>query len=120
MLGATRVQMVSTRMRQTRKCPKCDSRKFYTSRPARMSDGQSANGTTDLSLAAEWLPVGEGGFLGPKRARVEAKLEAWICAACGFSELYVDDLNTLAYLHENGAEGVAFIDATPDKEGAFR
>ena len=107
-------------MRQKRVCPKCEGRKFYTVEKARMSDGQSANGTTDLALVAEWLPVGEGGFLGPKRARIEANIDAWICAACGYSELYVRALDELVFLLQNGAEGLAFVDATPESDGAFR
>lgn len=85
-----------------------------------MGDGQSANGTTNLALAAEYVPSGESGFFGEKSARVEAHVDAWICASCGFSELYVRDLRSLQHLAKHRAEGLSFVDARPGSAGAFR
>lgn len=85
-----------------------------------MSDGQSANGTIPLAFAAEYLPSGESGFLGgAKYECAEAHVDAWICASCGFAELYARDLDQLTFLAENG-DRVVVIDATPGSEGTFR
>ncbi len=107
-------------MRQDRKCPKCEGQTFYVVERARMGDGQSANGTIPLALAAEWVGTGESGFLGEKRDMVAAHLDAWMCASCGFSELYVRDLRALAQLLAKRAGGVSFVDASRGSGGAFR
>ena len=107
-------------MRQDRKCPKCQGRSFFVVEKARMSDGQSANGTTPLAFAADYLPTGKEGFFETGMARYEAHVDAWICASCGFAELYARNLANLAYLLEHGAEGVSYVDASPGQDGAFR
>lgn len=66
------------------------------------------------------VPSGETGFLGgSKHERIEAHVDAWVCASCGFAELYARDLEQLAFLAENG-DRVVVIDATPGSEGTFR
>ncbi|MEZ4339644.1 MAG: hypothetical protein R3B82_23720 [Sandaracinaceae bacterium] len=107
-------------MRQNRKCPKCDGRTFYVVEKAKMSDGHSVNGTTPLALAAAYLTTEESGFFGTHKARFEAHVDAWICASCGFAELYARNLESLRELLDHGAEEVSFIDAHIDGEGAFR
>ncbi len=106
-------------MRQRRVCPKCAGRVFYVVEQTKMSDGRSANGTIPVALAAQYMPTGKGLF-GDTYSRVEAQLDAWICAGCAYSELYARDLRVLEQLRVAGAEGVSLVDARPGSDGAFR
>lgn len=105
-------------MRQDRRCPKCEGRAFYVVERARMSDGQSVERTISLALAAAYVPA--KGWAETTMVLREAHVDAWICASCGFAELYARDLEALEVLRARGTEGVSFVDATPGSEGAFR
>jgi predicted nucleic-acid-binding Zn-ribbon protein len=100
-------------------CPKCKNQKFYSIDRATLPAHDSVNGTGALTVAAAYLPTGQRGWLGDDHRRYEAELEAWVCATCGYAELYVKELETLAYIAEHAA-GVRFIDASSRGPAPFR
>jgi predicted nucleic-acid-binding Zn-ribbon protein len=96
-------------MRSRRICPKCQGRSFYVLQPARMPDGQTANGTLPIALAAEYKSKGQARFLSDPHEMIAAEVDSWVCAHCGFAELYARDVRVLAYLASTGSPHVKFV-----------
>ena len=71
-------------MKSTEKCPKCGSREVIVD--AKVIDRSECNGQQDLSI---------GTFRKPDalmfKGQVTTTLSAWVCADCGYVELYADD-----------------------------
>jgi predicted nucleic-acid-binding Zn-ribbon protein len=81
-------------MKQSGLCPKCTGDDLYVVFAVTQPNHDSINGTHTSTLFAIWAETGERGFLGPKSKRYEAgRLEAWVCAQCGFTEWYARDAN---------------------------
>jgi predicted nucleic-acid-binding Zn-ribbon protein len=106
-------------MKQSVTCPKCSGKKLYVVERATLPAHDSINGTEPLTVAAAWLPTGESGFLGAQHARYLARVEAWVCAACGYTELYTAELGNLAYMAQQGKAGVRVVDSAATR-GPFR
>lgn len=107
-------------MKATQVCPKCQGRKFFQIESASITDHGSSNCTKQLSLAAAWMPTGESGIFGDKHDRLYASVEAWVCASCGYTELYTPDLEVLASMAEHGKADVRIVDAGHEDRGAYR
>ena len=72
-------------MKRTNQCPKCGSRKVLTG--ARVIDKASKGGAAlDLELAVSKDPEALL-FKGEERFA----MRAWVCAGCGYTELYTDN-----------------------------
>lgn len=76
---------------------------------ARIPNYEYANSVEPLTLTAAWAEDGPRGFLGPTKARIPVRLEAYVCAACGYSELHAKDLATLERFAREGLGGVRRI-----------
>jgi predicted nucleic-acid-binding Zn-ribbon protein len=71
-------------MKKTNRCPKCESRKILVG--ARVMDKASKGGPAlDLELAVNKDPDALL-FKGEERFAIRA----WVCAVCGYTELYTD------------------------------
>jgi len=57
------------------------------------------------------------GFLGLGRTKPQGRFDLWLCAACGFTELWAAELSGL---REDPANGVRLIDASTAPAGPFR
>lgn len=100
-------------MRQSQRCPKCQGRQFYEIGACTVPAHDSINGTEPLSVAAAYLPNGQRGFLGGEGStRFVGQLLAWTCAACGYTEFYVGQVEVLAYMARHQAATVRFVDAS--------
>jgi predicted nucleic-acid-binding Zn-ribbon protein len=108
-------------MRASQKCPKCGGRQFYAVGACTVPAHDSINGTHPLTVAAAYLPTGQKGFLGMEGSkRFLASLQAWVCAACGYTEFYVNQPDVLAYMVKHGAADVRWVDAGVSGREPFR
>ncbi len=83
-------------MKQSGLCPKCTGDDLYVVERVTQPNHDSINGTHTTTLFAIWAETGESGFFGAKASRyVAGSLEAWVCAQCGFTELYAHDANSV-------------------------
>lgn len=96
-------------MQHQRVCAKCNNRSFYVLQPARMPDEQTGSGTIPLALAAEYMSKGQPGFLADPHEMIAAYVDAWVCAHCGFAELYARDVRVLAHLVSRGSPHVRYV-----------
>lgn len=72
-------------MKKTRQCPKCESKKILVG--GRVIDKASQSGPAlDLELAVNKNPDAVL-FKGEERFTIRA----WVCADCGYTELYTDN-----------------------------
>jgi predicted nucleic-acid-binding Zn-ribbon protein len=85
-------------MKNTRVCPKCQSKRLWVVSPL-STVHEYAPGTHALNL--DYGQEVGSNFL--TRHKVAAgKLDAWICAECGFTELWAADLHKLVHAPERG------------------
>jgi hypothetical protein len=93
-----------TSLKRDKVCPHCEHRKFWFVSPVRVAvrnqDTLGANAPPlGVSVHSSWLGTQHKG-----------EFEAFICAACGFTEWYATDLGRIV---ENPKDGVYFVDAEP-------
>ena len=58
-----------------------------------------------------------GARFGLRAARPQGQFDLWLCASCGFSELWASRIGDLV---EDPAAGVRLVDTTAEPEGPFR
>lgn len=99
-------------MKNSRQCPKCQSRKLWAVQKVEQKDCQYAH-TNPLHVTSQYILTGNTGSVGPATALVNAGFfETWICAICGFTEWYARDANqALAQLMSEPGARVHYIDA---------
>jgi predicted nucleic-acid-binding Zn-ribbon protein len=85
-------------MKNTQTCPKCASKKLWLISPLRTIH-EYAPGTHPLNLDYD-QKVGNN-FLTRHKAPA-GKFDAWVCAECGFSELWATDIDKLVHAPERG------------------
>jgi len=100
-------------MKPTQRCPKCNGRRLWVIDPLRVPT-ESATGAV-LPLVPHQGKV--GGFLQLTALNPVGKLELFVCARCGYSELWAGEIARLAPDPENG---VRLLDASTEPEGPFR
>jgi len=76
--------------------------------------GESAAGVA-LPVVTHQPQPGQRFSLG--RASPQGSFNLWLCDACGYSELWAENI---AGLRHDPAAGVRCVDTTPDDEGPFR
>ncbi len=101
-------------MKESLRCPKCDSRRLWVIDPLRVP-GEVKEGDR-LRVVNHQVPDSEGFFAIGRRAPV-GHFVAYICASCGLSELYADDIDQL---EADPQRGVRLIDNTDPHQGPFR
>jgi predicted nucleic-acid-binding Zn-ribbon protein len=103
-------------------CPKCQSRKLWNIDEVWQPQEETANGVRLMRVAAMAHPKREqreGWYWGNRRIDA-GRFEAWVCAECGFTELYAKGANAaLAEMASIPGSGVRLIDTTPER-GPFR
>lgn len=85
-------------MKDSRQCPKCQSRRLWAIQPLKTIHEYSP-GTLPLHL--DYDQVAGSSFLTRHKNRV-GTLDAWICAQCGYTELWASGLKDLEHAPERG------------------
>lgn len=94
-------------MRMSGKCPKCPSQDFFVVEEVQSPNYEYSNSIKPVTLTSHYGSYGEKGLLGgPKQTRAGVHMEAWVCAGCGYTELYAKDMERLADFAERGVAGV--------------
>ena len=76
-------------------CPKCAGEKVFEIAEAKLPNYEYADSTVPLTLTAAYVPTGKTGMFGDKKTRLSVRVSAYVCGACGYSELYAKDLEQL-------------------------
>lgn len=99
-------------MRTTEKCPKCQSNTIWVIERVQQHDPDNSGQAAPVALTVGRSVSGD---------LVDAGLvEAWICAQCGFMELYAKNFHEkLSVLAAHGWNGVRLINRG-DRGGPFR
>ena len=85
-------------MKNTHTCPKCNSKSLWIIEPLRTIH-EYAPGSIPLHL--DYDQVSGTNFLNRTKERVGG-LDAWICAECGYTELWARELQKLVHAPERG------------------
>jgi len=101
-------------VKRTQICPKCSARRIWVVESFRVPS-ETAQGAV-LPVVPHQQTEG-GGFFAIARMTPVGSFDAYVCAGCGYSELYAKDF---AELHEDAARGVRLLDATAAPTGPFR
>jgi hypothetical protein len=100
-------------VKRNQRCTKCDGKKIWVVEAFRVP--------TDTAQG-QVLPVAtqeESGksFLAMARAKAVGRFDLYVCAGCGHSELWADDIQEL---REDPAKGIRLLDSATKPEGPFR
>lgn len=100
-------------MKNHLRCPKCAGKRIWVIEKYRVP-GETAEGRE--------LPViphqaGEASFLRLARVKPVGHFDLFLCAGCGYSELYASDFREL---EADPARGIRLIDTSDTNEGPFR
>ena len=105
-------------MKNSLACPKCETRRLWRidEFAAKQPDTGVGSGKTPLRVAVgvRTPPTQEPSwFEGDGSQWFDAgKVEAWVCAKCGYTELWSRDFGALRHLPESG---VHLVDTTPQQ-----
>jgi predicted nucleic-acid-binding Zn-ribbon protein len=97
-------------MKRTNTCPKCTGEELYVLEPWQQPDPDSSNRTNPVQVAFRLDVVTRD---------APTDVELWICAACGYSELYAAAPQHLARFADAGVDGVRRVVRKNDG-GAYR
>lgn len=97
-------------MKASGPCPRCTGTKLYAIEQALIPDPRYSNSLDPLTIVGAIMGTGEKGFLGEKEARMVVTLEVWVCAGCGYAELYAKELEILRRMAEQGVGGVRAVE----------
>jgi predicted nucleic-acid-binding Zn-ribbon protein len=99
-------------MKHSASCPKCQSRRQWVIERFRTP---SERATGDELRVVNDQPLRDASFF--RAARPMGCFDMYICADCGFSELWARDFEDLV---ANPAEGVVLRDNSDPRQGPFR
>ena len=85
-------------MKNSRQCPKCSCQKIWLIEPLK-TIWEYAPGTIPVHL--DYDQVEGTNIFNRSKLRV-GTLDAWICSACGFTELWARDTHRLQHAPERG------------------
>src|SRR5690606_39264882 len=89
------------RMKNARACIKCDHDTIWQVDPIAFPEPKTANVITTLPVATRMVDNPDPGLLGrPTVRRSVGRFVAYVCAACGYTELYATDIDDLATLQQ--------------------
>ena len=97
-------------MRSTQTCPKCGGHKFAVSAEFRQPDA--------FSLTRPFPAISFVGI--HQQVITSGRFEAWICLACGFTELYAYGSDNLEALAKQYPDHLRIVDARPHEKGPYR
>jgi hypothetical protein len=87
-------------------CTKCDGKDVYEITEALAPHPRYINSVLPVTLTAHYGPTGDTGFFGDKMGQVSVRVSAFVCGACGYTELYAKDLDRLARMAARGEGNV--------------
>jgi len=101
-------------MKQKLLCPKCQGRRLWCIERLEAKDPSVAQGggmPLMLAVTRQWTPPTKpGGFWGDgSEVQDVGQIDAWICAACGYTELWSTGHQQLVH---NPSKGIHLVDAT--------
>ena len=99
-------------MRDTSTCPKCESRRQWIIEPFRVPS-ETVQG--DEVRVVNDLPAGRQGLF--RQAAPQGRFDLYVCADCGYSELWARELEGLRHAPEHG---VRLRDQSDPSKGPFR
>jgi predicted nucleic-acid-binding Zn-ribbon protein len=99
-------------MKESSTCPKCRSRRQWVIEPFRVPSETGAGAT--LRVVNDQPKPGSSLF---RAASPHGSVDLYVCADCGFSELWARDFATLSH---DPAAGVTFRDQSDAPQGPFR
>ena len=107
-------------MRDSETCPKCRSRKIFVVAEVG-NEHETLTATVPLPVAVGAVLVQGGGVFGGTTKQIvkAGTFEAWVCAKCGFTELYAKKLAAIARLAEKSS-CVRVIEHEPEPAGPYR
>ncbi|HJK94844.1 MAG TPA: hypothetical protein RMH85_28660 [Polyangiaceae bacterium LLY-WYZ-15_(1-7)] len=97
-------------MRTSHRCPKCQGEDLLVVDPWSQPDPGSSNTTSPTQVAFRMSYF---------RRQVATDLELWVCAGCGYAELFAKDVDTLGELADAGTQGLRRVRREKDG-GAYR
>ena len=102
-------------MKQTQSCPKCRGLKLYiVDEAVQRFETDSEVKLVPRTVTAAQVEIALAGVFGESRSLQlleGGRCEAWICAACGYTEWYTKRLGELEVLAQNSS-AVRIIDRT--------
>lgn len=94
-------------MKNSLACPKCESRKLW------QINGVRAHSDTDLlPLPVAVVTETTGSFIKVHNVQTIGHYDAYICAKCGYTEFFADDIEGLKHHPECG---IRLLDSTPQQ-----
>ncbi len=105
-------------MKHGRNCPRCKGTVFFRIDTMSSPDYRYVNSFHPVGLAVADRTRKVGRFWLRKVDRLVVEIEAWVCKACGFTDLYAKDLEALQSMVD-AEEGVEVVDRESDG-GPFR
>lgn len=103
----------SARVKDSSTCPKCSSRRQWILEPFRVpSEGVQGE---DLRVVNDLPEASRRGMF--RAAAPQGRFDLYVCADCGYSELWAKDLGGLRHAPEHG---VRWRDQTDPNQGPFR
>jgi predicted nucleic-acid-binding Zn-ribbon protein len=110
-------------MRKSLICPKCRGQRFFEIEKMLVPNYEFANSVEPFTLTAAYTETGvvtKGIFGGPETARYGAEASAFVCAGCGYTELYARQLDVLEHFASRQLGGVRVVEARPPSQGPNR
>ncbi|MBW2458181.1 MAG: hypothetical protein JRI68_26995 [Deltaproteobacteria bacterium] len=101
-------------MKESLRCPKCDSRRLWVIDPLRVPSEVPEG---EVLRVVHHQPPDGGGFFAITRRHPVGHFVAYVCAACGLTEFYADDMDEL---EPDPTNGVRLVDNTDPQQGPFR
>ncbi len=100
-------------MKRTQRCPKCDGHRLWVIEPLHVP-AEVAGGHAMPVVVHQSAPEGPRLF---ERENPQGRLDLWVCAGCGFAELWARDFDGL---RADPARGVHLVDGAAVERGPFR
>ncbi|HEY8078080.1 MAG TPA: hypothetical protein VIF62_28330, partial [Labilithrix sp.] len=96
------------------RCPKCDGKKIWVVEAFRIPT-ETAQG--QVLPVVPHQETGSLGFLALARVKPVGAFDVYLCAGCGYSELWASGLDELK---ANAPSGVRLLDSSTQPAGPFR
>jgi predicted nucleic-acid-binding Zn-ribbon protein len=101
-------------MRTTATCPKCSGTKIVVDELRQIAPGVNARPVPALAWETN------SGPLGAPEVKQVGSFEAWICAACGYTEFYAKYLWDIDKLAAERPDDVRIVHGINPQRGPFR
>ena len=111
-------------MRKSLVCPKCQGQRFFEIEKMLVPNYEYSNSVEPFTLTAAYTDTGREtkGIFGSSAeiARIGAEASAFVCASCGYTEVYARELDVLEDFASKGEGGVRVVDARAPSQGPNR